>query len=585
MNSSFKIYVTGSYPWIRKILEADGFVVKDSETALPGEDLTAALISADLVLLVHRGDQDDGTYSGIASWERLAFEKGRRTKDLIGIPVIVGSVPEKFRDLFAGISDRRPVELVDTLSARVQLFNDTDEIDSRNKEVLLDVAKRLRRDLTVSFGPTARPSAESGPALKLVRMSLANIGCFDEFSLDLSCVWMTILGDNATGKSTLLRSLALGLCTETEMAGLISKQHRIVRKHGSDKGSIDLQLKDADTGAEFRIRTVLTPGPRGDEKIRKETEPAKNFPWDRLFVCAYGIVRSLEATESHDEYSLVPAVAPIFDDTVRLQNSELVLLREKNGRQRDLEERLRSVLMLDGARFDYTERGIVIHGEWGAQPLRSLSDGYRSTLQWVLDFCAWAIYAGRFGEGGVQGGILLIDELEQHLHPRWQRYIVKRLREQFPTTQFFATTHTPLVAAGTADIDSAQVVRLEGEAGGDIRVELMEPQELWGKRADQILTEAFGLITSRNPGSEDDLDRYAALLGKEPRSATEEEDFQALRTKLKDALSLGETETEREAEKIVEKVLDELNTDLDKEHLDFETRQLLQGLLRPESES
>ncbi len=104
-------------------------------------------------------------------------------------------------------------------------------------------------------------------------------------------------------------------------------------------------------------------------------------------------------------------------------------------------------------------------------------------------------------------------------------------------------------------------------------------------RADQILTsEAFGLITSSNVGSETDLDRYSTLLGKSTRTAEEDAEFQSLRVHLRDLFSLGETQTEREAEGIVEKVLDELNSNLSKEKIGFEARKLLQELLRPRSE-
>ena len=175
-----------------------------------------------------------------------------------------------------------------------------------------------------------------------------------------------------------------------------------------------------------------------------------------------------------------------------------------------------------------------------------------------------------------------MDELEQHLHPRWQRHIVSELRKQFPTTQILVTTHTPLLASGTADIESSQLVRLKEDPEGKIYANVIEPASLSGQRADQVLTsEAFDLLTSRNRRGEDDLDRYAELLGKNPRTEEEEARFQALRLQLRDALSLGETKTEREAERIVERVLDEMNTDLDKEHLDFESRKMLQELLRP----
>lgn len=157
----------------------------------------------------------------------------------------------------------------------------------------------------------------------------------------------------------------------------------------------------------------------------------------------------------------------LFDDDTVLQNPQVVLLAQEARLRSRLEHRLLSVLMLDEPGYQVTcpRTGAEIHGPWGDHPLRSLSDGYRSTAQWVLDFLGWSIYAGRFANGSDIGGILLVDELEQHLHPRWQRHIVQRLRQQFPKTQIFASTHTPLVAAGTADIEAGRLLRLRTPRG------------------------------------------------------------------------------------------------------------------------
>lgn len=426
--------------------------------------------------------------------------------------------------------------------------------------------------------------ASSNRALRMARIELRDIGCFDRLELSLES-WSTILGDNAAGKSTLLRATVLGLCSESDAVALLKTLPGPLRRNGARMGEIRIELQDPDSGEVLSIQTKIEEEQSGDERVRKLTTP-EDFPWDRIFVCGYGTNRTHRATSGFDEYSHLAAVRTLFPDPIPLQNPELILLRQENGLRRAMEERLLRIMMMDGARFSYTGKGPIIQSDRGDQPIHSLSDGYRSTLQWVLDFCAWAIYANRFGEGGVDGGILLVDELEQHLHPRWQRHIVSELRKQFPTTQILVTTHTPLLASGTADIESSQLVRLKEDPEGRIYGDVIEPASLSGQRADQVLTsEAFDLFTSRNRRGEDDLDRYAELLGKNPRTEEEEARFQALRLQLREALSLGETKTEREAERIVERVLDEMNTDLDKEHLDFESRKMLQELLRPGNET
>ena len=88
----------------------------------------------------------------------------------------------------------------------------------------------------------------------------------------------------------------------------------------------------------------------------------------------------------------------------------------------------------------------------------------------MLDFLGWQLYNKRIQLSGCFG-MLLVDEIEQHLHPKWQRYIVQRLNKQVRNIQFITSTHAPLVAAGLADIDNAQLVRLDKDNNNKIDVE------------------------------------------------------------------------------------------------------------------
>lgn len=75
-----------------------------------------------------------------------------------------------------------------------------------------------------------------------------------------------------------------------------------------------------------------------------------------------------------------------------------------------------------------------------------LSDGYRNLLAIVLDFARRQAQANPGLDNPLEApGILLIDEIELHLHPKWQQTIISRLREVFPNTQLFVTTHSPQV--------------------------------------------------------------------------------------------------------------------------------------------
>ncbi len=86
------------------------------------------------------------------------------------------------------------------------------------------------------------------------------------------------------------------------------------------------------------------------------------------------------------------------------------------------------------------------HGLPQVQALEQLSDGYRNLLAVILDFARRLAQANPTWENPLDApGILLIDEIELHLHPRWQQTVIPRLRESFPNTQLIVATHSPQV--------------------------------------------------------------------------------------------------------------------------------------------
>ena len=424
--------------------------------------------------------------------------------------------------------------------------------------------------------------------LTIDRVVLSNIGCFEDFELELEAagrpvLWTMVLGDNAAGKSTLLRSLALGLCNESDAVALIKALPGSFVRRGSEEGLIELHLRDTVSGEKLVITTRIIRAGETDERVRKSTSPEAEFPWSDVFVCGYGTQRSKRAHSSFDRYSIRNAVESLFNDDASLQNPELMLLRQPPDLRSRIERKVLEILMLspEGFRFAYSRSGPEIRGPWGEQPLQFLSDGYRSTTQWLLDFVSWLIYGDRFNGNDEVGGILLIDEIEQHLHPRWQRHIIQRLRRQFPATQIVASTHTPLVTVGIVDIDDSLLVRLQLDDDGTVGKRLIDERSIAGLRADQVLTsEAFGLVTSRNPGSETDLHRYAELLARPDRSTAENTELEKLSEHLGSVLQFGENPFERQVESAVAKTLKKMVLSADPKLLELETKNQLREIFR-----
>ncbi len=366
----------------------------------------------------------------------------------------------------------------------------------------------------------------NGGSAYIASLELENIRCFDTLCLQFEqdeepVLWTMILGDNATGKTTLLRSIALGLCPESDATALMKELPYSLIKDGKDKARIRIVLKRQDTGAVYGITTeIIRKSPDTPDIVRQTTEPEERFPWRDIFVCGYGPHRASVADASYDRYDPKAALELLFNYEATLQNPEIILLRQDPETRKALEKKVLKIMMLDDSdnAIGYRgKKGLEISGRWGCLPFEGLSDGYRSTTQWILDFIGWSIFAGRFSVAGDIGGIVLIDEIEQHLHPKWQRHIVDRLKGQFPKVQFIATTHSPLIASGAGKLpgEKSHEKLVHLEALENASIEAAEIDTLAGLGIDQILaSRAFDYLVDDDPRVESLLAEASKLAGK-----------------------------------------------------------------------
>ena len=159
---------------------------------------------------------------------------------------------------------------------------------------------------------------------------------------------------------------------------------------------------------------------------------------------------------------------------------------------------------------------VTIHGT--THPIWRLSDGFRTMLALVGEL-AWraAVLNPALGIEVAKcvEGVVLIDELDLHLHPRWQRRVVNDLRSAFPRVQFIATTHSPFIVQS---MRADEVINLDGQA----------PMEYWREGIEDIATQGMG-VTEGGPNLhsrryrelEAAADQYYRLLEASDASPTE----------------------------------------------------------------
>ncbi|MDJ0841367.1 MAG: AAA family ATPase [Acidobacteriota bacterium] len=430
------------------------------------------------------------------------------------------------------------------------------ELESALTKVVAGMVEIMEKPLSRTESiPGRKPGPGEAPFLELVSLSLENIRCFKQLDLDFrpegeTVKRMIVLGDNATGKTTVLRALALGLCEETAATVLVNHTPGPFIREGSETGTILVTLRDPVNGKSYEIKTRLRKK-SGSEEVRQIPEP-EPFPWPHVFVCAYGTNRAQPAQDPADTYRHQDAVQALFDYDAKLLNPELVLLRQPPHVRGIMEEKLRKMMMLEAPPDDeeYNPSLVTIRGPWGRKPIEVLSDGYRSSAQWIIDLLGRQVLARGTRNIENPSGIVLIDEIDQHLHPRWQRAFFSILKKQFPNIQFIATTHSPVMAAtlgGLEDAARERVIHLTETGDG---IEKKEAR-LRGLSSDQVLaSEAFNYIVQSGDDELNSLLAEASQLAslEEGRTEDQEQRYQRVLAVIQEVLEEeGETRVERDA--------------------------------------
>lgn len=317
---------------------------------------------------------------------------------------------------------------------------------------------------------------------------LENIRSFQELEIDLAGEngsprrRTVIIGKNGTCKTSVLRAIALGLCDLTDATTLFSEP--IGEMAHLEDGIIDIVL---DNGEE--LETVIGRGAAGKEYVAKRTVEGG---WPQTFVCGYGAGRYGVGPDTGREYRGADGVYTLFDYHRTLIDPELTLRRLQDFLGTEKYEAalagIKRALGLVEEDEIYLPRGGGVQLEGpsigGAIPLEGWADGYRMTFNWMLDLYGRAMAADRITPEGHVRGIVLIDEIEQHLHPSMQAEILPRISEVFPEIQLIATTHSPLIAL---DARPEELVVLRRE--GDVVVRVEDVPDYTGYSAEDMLVD------------------------------------------------------------------------------------------------
>jgi energy-coupling factor transporter ATP-binding protein EcfA2 len=392
--------------------------------------------------------------------------------------------------------------------------------NSRDLSIAVPVAKIRRIDM-----------ASNTPHAYVTRLELQNIRAFETLAIDFqnlgsesvqARMLSVIIGRNGTCKSTLLRCLALAMCSVSDANALLSQPNAQIVRYGMDSASITLHFVQPPSGHTGTIKLNLAR--EGERDIAVGSSISSQDV--RFFVWGYGAGRGGIGDTRFKSYQVFDSVMSLFDYEHNLLNPELMLRRlEDYLGQENYNRAIKGIQRVLGLgpnhRIYYRPGGgIYISGPGvGSEiPLDSWADGYRLTFRWIMDLYGRAIQAEAIDQNGDIQGILLVDEIEQHLHPSMQADLITNLRQALPRMQVFATTHSPLTALG------AQAENLIALHRDESIVYRAAVPSLTGFSAEDVLTEQA--LFGTNPYSEitqSKLNLYNELKVKQPEERTDDE--------------------------------------------------------------
>ncbi|WP_180980728.1 AAA family ATPase [Sinorhizobium sp. M4_45] len=388
--------------------------------------------------------------------------------------------------------------------------------ESRSAEIVIDVDEE-------AFRLTARP---------LQSISIRNFRMLREVDLtfpepnSMNAPWLMLLGENASGKSTLLQAIALALAGAEE-ASRLTKPNRVLSS-GAAYGQVSLRFWDNTAPVEllFRKGETLFDGARRPSAI----------------VLAYGSLRYPDARARDAATSSSPLfarVAPLVKQVAKLPFHR-TWLRELPEEQFDVVGRaLKEILPIQqNAVFTRKNGRLFFLNSDHLASLSEMSAGYQSIVAVCLDIIQ--LLFERWETLQSATAVVIIDEIDAHLHPRWKMRIVESLRAAMPQVQFIASTHDPLVLRG---LRNGEVALMERDDNGAVIANRNLPP-IEGMQVDDLLVSRhFGLSSTVDPTSEALYNEYYHLLSL-PADAARDRRIDELKLRLGDREAFGRNRRE-----------------------------------------
>ncbi|MEO1514326.1 MAG: AAA family ATPase [Bacteroidota bacterium] len=470
---------------------------------------------------------------------------------------ISGQSQSELAELKKGISKEIAEELPDEPVAMPDETEVADEPDSRSFPTTGNPVDGMPPNLedVDSLGPPESSEMTKPERINLSKISIKNFRNITELEVSIDGVkvkedtgetlspWLFLLGENGSGKSSIMMAIALALAGQ-EVREALSLEPEHILQYGKEEG---------------RVRVETMEGTLYELTLSKDRLMGTAQGADAYFL-AYGATRLMADGENIKEMSESGKIRiqNLFSPFVGLVNASKWLLTLSDEEFDRVAIVLKDLLSIDtSSGGDLVRQDGQVFLERGDNKLvrfRALSDGYKIIIAMACDIMKAVKKSGQMDYEFVDA-LVMIDELGTHLHPRWKMRIVNSLRTAFPRIQFIVTSHEPLCLRGTLQ-GEVRVVRYDLKAEDVVLLDNLPDPSTY--RIDQLLTSPFfGLHSVIEPEKEIFFNRYYELLQMAPEDQTseEKEELKALSRQVKEYNHLGDSLREELVYFAVDKLL------------------------------
>ena len=356
------------------------------------------------------------------------------------------------------------------------------------------------------------------------KIRMQNFRCYTDFTMHFSSGVTVIVAENGKGKTAILDGLAINMAPYlAAFPGIKGRNFqpndvRMVMDVPSNKEELQIRRM------KYLLPVVLETEVKADDgkayswKRELKTVKGKTSSASAKFVSDYGKRIADALNQPGDQDIILPVIG--YYGTSRMWNDSS-LLKRKNVDYRELLNAIKKAIVTCISSMGWTDLKyssaaqnlLICHPKMGELPLEAMSDGARSVISMAADIAyRMARLNPDMGEDVTlkTSGVILIDEVDMHLHPSWQQTVVNDFVRAFPKVQFIVTTHSPQVLT-SVPAESIRILHWD-----DDMVDIEEPSFSLGAESSQLLRDIQHVET--RPGSlpiVKTLQRYLQLVSED----------------------------------------------------------------------